>query len=238
MTKADYDCHKCVNVNCPIRKHIENKNVNTYLKDKVTFRCSTGQQFILEGAPVNGLYFIYNGSVKVFRNNPNFGNQIIRFSKNGEIVGHRGFGTSYVYDISATALTDTILCHFRTAELIELLHKVPELMFEFMLFYADQLQKSESNAKHFGRLSVREKVINGLIFINKKFGQSDDGFINITLSRKDIAEYAGTTQEQVIKVISDLKKENLLITRGKKIGIPDMEKFQLEMGDSHLFLEG
>ena len=37
--------------------------------------------------------------------------------------------------------------------------------------------------------TVRDKVINGLLFIKRKFGQSD-GFFNLTLSRKDIAEFA------------------------------------------------
>ena len=196
-----------------------------------------GQQFILEGAPVSGLYFIYSGSVKVYKHTANNDSQIIRFSKDGEIVGHRGFGTNYVYDISASALSDTILCNFSTSVLIKMLHETPPLMFDFMLFYADQLQKSEANAKRFGKMSVRDKVLNGLIFIKRKFGQTN-GYFNLTLSRKDIADFAGTSQEQVIRVISTLKKEGVIITKGKKIGIPDLERVESELSESGFFLEG
>lgn len=230
-------CPSCSNENCLIKKHSHLDAVQPYLKQKHTFRCADGQQFILEGAPVNGLYFIFSGYVKVYKQTINNDSQIIRFLKEGEIVGHRGFGTNYVYGISASALSDVVLCNFSSEVLIEMLHKAPPLMFDFMLFYADQLQKSEANAKRFAQMTVREKVINGLLFIHRKFGQSD-GLINILLSRKDIADFAGTTTDQVIRVISALKKEELLIAKGKKLGIPDVPKLESQLNETQYFLEG
>lgn len=237
MRQEDFSCQLCTNENCLIRKNINDEAIWPYLEKKNTFACHKDQQFILEGAPVSGLYFIYRGCVKVYKQTANKDSQIIRFSKEGEIVGHRGFGTNYVYDISASAITDSVLCNFSADVLIEMLHKAPPLMFDFMLFYADQLQKSEANAKRFGQMSIREKVINGLLFIERKFGQTD-GYINITLSRKDIADFAGTSTDQVIRVISALKKENFLIAKGKKLGIPDIPKFEAQLRDTHYFLEG
>ena len=237
MNSKNYNCYSCANDNCLIKKHIHEEAIKPYLEKKNTFACHKKQQFILEGAPVNGLYFIYEGCVKVYKQTANKDSQIIRFSKNGEIVGHRGFGTNYVYDISASALTDSVLCNFSSETLIDMLHKAPTLMFDFMLFYADQLQKSEANAKRFAQMSVREKVINGLLFIMQKFGQTD-GFINITLSRKDIADFAGTSTDQVIRAISALKKEGLLRAKEKKLGIPDIEKFKHQIKETQYFLEG
>lgn len=235
--QQQYSCYDCVNDNCLIRKYVSVDTMQPFIAQKNTFQCNQNQQFILEGAPVSGLYFIYAGSVKVFKQTTNTDSQIIRFSKNGEIVGHRGFGTSFVYDISATALTDTILCHFPTQMLIDMLHQTPPLMYDFMLFYADQLQKSEANAKRFTKMSVRDKVVNGLLFIYRKFGQTD-GYFNITLSRKDIADFAGTSQEQAIRMISTLKKEGLLIAKAKKLGIPDLKKIEAGLNETGSFLEG
>jgi len=232
-----YDCHTCKNTNCLIQKHSQAASIQEHLKLKNSFTCLNGQQFILEGAPVSGLYFIHDGCVKVYKQTANNDSQIIRFSKDGEIVGHRGFATDFVYGISASALADTALCHFPSSTLIEMLHKEPPLMFDFMLFYADQLQKSEANAKRFAQMSVREKIINGLLFIHRKFGQTN-GFINIVLSRKDIADFSGTSTDQVIRVISALKKEGSLISKGKMLGIADVSLFEQELSNTQYFLEG
>lgn len=237
MNGKNVGCTSCTNEKCLIKKHSHAEALQPYLNKKHTFSCRSGQQFILEGAPVSGLYFIYRGNVKVYKHTANMDSQIIRFIKDGEIIGHRGFGTNYVYDISASAISDAVLCNFATDVLIEMLHKVPPLMFDFMLFYADQLQKSEANAKRFAQMNVREKVMNGLLFIHNKFGQLE-GTINIVLSRKDIADFAGTTTDQVIRVISSLKKEGLLSVAGKKLGIIDVSKFEAELNDTHYFLEG
>ncbi len=231
------NCNTCSNSNCLVKKHCASANVQHYLSQKNTIRCNTGQQFILEGAPVTGLYFIYSGAVKVYRQSASGKNQIIRFSKEGEIVGHRGFGTDYVYNISAAAIEDAYLCNFSADILIEMLHKEPPMMYDFLLFYADQLQKSEANAKRFSQMSVRDKVMNGLLFIYRKFGQSE-GFFKLTLSRNDIADFAGTSREQVTRVITALKKEDLLVAKGKKIGIPNEEAFNEALQEKEHFLEG
>lgn len=237
MINKRAECESCNNFNCLIKKHSESPNVKPFLAKKNTIVCKKSQQFILEGAPVSGLYFIYNGCVKVYKLASSNREQIIRFSKGGEIIGHRGFGTNYVYDISASALEDSTLCNFSADVLIDMLHKEPPLMFDFMLFYADQLQKSEANAKRFAQMTVRDKVINGLLFIHRKFGQTD-GYFNITLSRNDIADFAGTSREQVIRVISSLKKEGILAAKGKKLGIINLDDVEAAMNQKEHFLEG
>lgn len=58
------------------------------------------------------------------------------------------------------------------------------------------------------------------------------------LHLKNIANLAGTSQEQVIRVISALKKEGLLIAKGKKIDIPNLPKIEAELSEAGYFLEG
>ena len=207
------ECQSCTNSNCLIKKHYTSDDAVPFIEKKHTIHCKKSQQFILEGAPVYGLYFIFKGIVKVSQSSTADRNQIIRFSTDGEIVGHRGFGTDYVYNVSASALEDTVLCNFSSEDFNEMLMTNPKLMYDFMLFYADQLQKSETNSKRFSQMTVREKVISAILLIKRKFGQSE-GYLSLTLSRKDIAEFAGTTEEQVIKVISMLKKEHLIKAKG------------------------
>ena len=231
------DCHSCINTDCLIKKHIGNEYVEGILEKKHTFSCKKSQQFILEGSPMHGLYFVYKGKAKVTKTGIFGKEQIVRFAKAGEIIGHRGFGAGQKYPIGATALEDTTLCNFSYSTLIHVLNKASDLTFDLMLYYASELNKSETKVLKFAQMSVREKVIDAFLYINRKFGQSEDLYLNLTLSRKDIADFAGTSEEQVIRVISELKKDNLIHTEGKKVGIPNVPILKKEIDEHHFFLE-
>ncbi|WP_298553282.1 Crp/Fnr family transcriptional regulator [uncultured Algibacter sp.] len=199
-------------------------------------KCKKGQQFIIEGAPVNGLFFIKSGTVKVFRTGINGREQIVRFAKPCEIIGHRGFGTQEYYSIGAIALQDSELHYFSKEHLQEALLENPKFTYDMMLFYANELNRSENKVKSISQMTVRERVIDTLLYIHRKFGDLL-GYINLPLSRKEYADYAGTTEEQVIRIFSALKKEGLITTRGKKISIVNVSKLKTEISEHNYFLD-
>lgn len=208
------------------------------IEDEINiFSCKKGQQFIIEGAPVNGLFFICEGKAKVLKTGIYGREQILRLVGEGEIVGHRGFGTKDRYGISASAIEDVVLCNLTNEVLEKMLLEIPSLTYDLMLFYAEELNRSENKVKAFAQMTVREKVIDTLLYIDRKFGRNPKGFFKIQLSRKEIADYAGTTVEQVIRVISALKKEGLLQALGKQIGIIDTSQLKKEISEHNFFLD-
>lgn len=233
---TDFSCSFCSNLNCLIKKNLDNLINLSFVVDKKTLKCKKGQQFIIEGAPVNGLFFIFKGVVKVFRTGINGREQIVRFAKEGEIIGHRGFGTEEYYTIGAIALQDAVLCYFSKDDLQQALLENPKFAYDMMLFYANELNKSESKVKSISQMTVRERVIDTLLFVYRKFGELR-GFLNLPLSRKEYADYAGTTEEQVIRIFSLLKKEGLITARGKKIGIPNVQYLKNEISEHNYFLD-
>ena len=203
---------------------------------KTEIQCKKGQQFIMEGAPVNGLFFILKGKVKVFRTGINGREQIVRFANTGEIIGHRGFGTAEYYSIGAIALEDATLCYFSKDVLQEVLKRDPSFTYDLMLFYANELNKSEAKVKSLSQMTVRERVIDTLLYVNRKFGHKN-GFLDLALSRREYADYAGTTEEQVIRVFSMLKKEGFIKAHGKKIGIEQVDLLRKEINEHNYFLD-
>jgi len=228
MKEDPTNCKGCLNENCFIKKHIHLDQMKNYIDKKRSFICKKSQQFIIEGAPIQGLYFINKGKVKTVKTGIHGREQIVRLTKDGDTVGFRGFGTSRRYLIGAYALEDTTLCNFSNEDMLEMLHNIPELTFDLMLFYAEELNKSENNIRKIAQMNVRERVIDTLLYIHRKFGQTN-GVIELDLSRKEIADFAGTTDEQVIRVISSLKKESLIKTVGKKIGLVNIDKLKAEI---------
>jgi len=229
-------CDVCENMNCLIKRNLSYFSDPKIITEKSTIKCKRRQQFIIEGAPVNGLFFILEGSVKVFRTGINGREQIVRFAKEGEIIGHRGFGTEEYYSIGAIALQDSVLCYFSKDDLQNTLLGNPKFAYDFMLFYANELNRSENKVKSISQMTVRERVVDSLLYIHRKFGVLNS-FINLPLSRKEYADYAGTTEEQVIRVFSVLKKEKLVSAKGKKIGILNLELLKKEISEHNYFLD-
>jgi len=228
MKESQAICTTCANDNCFIKKHVHLEKMKDYVDKKHSFVCKKSHQFILEGAPIQGLFFVYKGKIKTVKTGINGREQIVRFTKDGGIVGFRGFGTSKRYLIGAYAIEDTVLCNFGNEDMMEILKNIPEFTFDLMLFYAEELNKSENDIRKIAQMNVRERVVDTLLYIHRKFGQVKD-FIDIELSRRDIADFAGTTEEQVIRVISSMKKEGLINIVGKKIGLLNIEKLKKEI---------
>jgi CRP-like cAMP-binding protein len=222
------NCTSCINANCFIKKHLHLEKMQDFILQKNNFSCKKGQQFMIEGAPMQGLYFIYKGKVKVLKTGIYGKEQIVRLTKEGGTVGFRGFGTSNRYLIGAAALEDTVLCNFSNEVIQDILKSIPEFTYAMMLFYAEELNKSENNVKKISQMNVRERVIDTLLYLLKKFGQTNN-LININLSRKEIADFAGTTDEQVTRIFSSLKKEGLIKIVGKKISLLQVLKMKQEI---------
>lgn len=228
MKKINADCSICINTNCFIKKHLHLEKMQDFVLEKTNFSCKRGQQFMIEGAPMQGLYFIFKGKVKVLKTGIYGKEHIVRLTQEGDTVGFRGFGTSKRYLIGASAVEDTVLCNFSNKVMQDILKTIPEFTYDMMLFYAEELNKSENNVKKIAQMNVRERVIDTLLYLLKKFGQTNN-LIDILLSRKEIADFAGTTDEQVTRIFSSLKKEGLIKIVGKKISLLQAEKMKQEI---------
>lgn len=235
MSPSIPTCSTCPNGDCLIKKNCLTTEAEEFIKQRISFLCKKGQQFIIEGAPVQGLFFIQKGKAKIMQTGINGREQIVRFSKDGEIIGHRGFAVGEQYHISAEALEDTFVCNFSNRIMIEMLQEIPALTYEMMLFYAKELNVSETKVRKIAQMTVRERVVDTLLYIDRKFGQTNQLF-NLQLSRKEIADFSGTTEEQVIRILSLLKKEGLIRSVGKKIGITELQKMKNEISEHNYFI--
>ncbi|CAM1358063.1 Crp/Fnr family transcriptional regulator [Tenacibaculum xiamenense] len=220
-----------------INDNISREYLDTIVEDINIIFCKKGQQFLMEGAPVNGLFFICSGKAKVLKTGIYGKEQILRFVGEGEMIGHRGFGTSNKYGISAVAIDDCLLCNLTNSIMERMLKDFPSLTYDLMLFYAEELNRSENKVKAFAQMTVREKVIDSLLYLNRKFGVNKKGYINIKLSRKEIGDYSGTNNEQVIKIISQLKSEGLVEANGKLLKIPNVDLLKKEIIEHNFFLD-
>lgn len=186
---------------------------------KKNLKLKKGEVLFREGEPVTGVYFVYAGSVKVYKKWGEDKELIIRFAKNGAMVGHRGLGNNLVYPISAAALETTIVC-FIDNKLFEATLKTNSgFASELLQFFAQELCESEKKMRNLVHMPVKNRVAEALLHLKELFGETEAGFINTELSRQDLASFTGATYETVFRMINELVKEKLITLSGKSIAI-------------------
>jgi len=213
----------CDTENCFLCKNCMNEWKPAIAVHKKNYKVKKGEIIFREGDPVTGIYFVYSGNVKVYKKWDEEKELIIRFAKDGAIFGHRGLGKNNVYPISAAALEPAIVCYMDLAFFEATLKVNTNLTYQLLQFFADELRESERRMRNLAHMPVKGRVAEALIALKNQFGITKEGFINIELSRQDLASYAGATYETVFRMINELVNDKLISLSGKRIHIINEE---------------
>ena len=195
--------------------------------NKQTFTYKKGDLIFKEGEEVKGIYFVYTGTVKVHKKWGQEKELIIRFAKNGDIIGHRGLGKKIIYPVSGTALETTTAC-FIDLDFFKTTIKINnDFTVQLLMFYAEELQRSERKMSNLAHMQVKGRIAYSLLSLKNKFGVAPDGTMDIILSRQDLASYAGTTYETVFRILNEFVQEEIISIHNKKIVIHDDVQLKL-----------
>jgi CRP-like cAMP-binding protein len=74
--------------------------------------------------------------------------------------------------------------------------------------------------------SVRERLAEVLVKLKESFSVDADGFLNISLTREEIASLVGTATESVIRLLSEFKSDKFIDINGRKIRILNEERLR------------
>ena len=192
--------------------------------NKQNLRVKKGQSIFKEGDPVTGIYFVYEGRVKVHKKWDNEKELIIRFAKKGDILGHLGLEGDNIYPVSATALETAIVCYIPMDFFESSLKINTGFAIKLMRFFARELQNSEKRMRNLVHMPVKGRVAQAIITLYNQFGINAEGFIDIELSKQDLASFSGAAYESLFRTINDLVAENIIAVSGKRITIKNEDR--------------
>ncbi|HVI44049.1 MAG TPA: Crp/Fnr family transcriptional regulator [Chitinophaga sp.] len=179
-----------------------------------------GETIFEEGSAYTGIYLLYAGRVKVHKQWGEGKDLIVRFAKAGDIIGHRGFGSSQrLNPVSVTALEDIRVCYVEHSFFEASLKVNTDLTYRLMQFYAEELQAAEKKMRNLVHMDVKGRLADALLEISQLYNSKE-----FTINRQDLASFAGTTYETIYRVMQDLIHHQLISTDGKSIKILQEKK--------------
>lgn len=157
-----------------ITKHASADWRNRIKDSCITHKFVADEGIFEEGAPADQLYIMRKGKAKVFSTFGPGSSRILRFARDGQGLGHRGIGEDFTYTVSATALVDSTVDAVPMQLFLDALRGNAALGFHFMLFMAEELRRSEAQAKAMMNLSVEHRVTKALLDTARCFGYDKD----------------------------------------------------------------
>ncbi|WP_118951061.1 Crp/Fnr family transcriptional regulator [Taibaiella helva] len=191
---------------------------------KRNYRIRKGQPVFTEGDPVTGIYFIYEGKVKVHKRWDDEKELIIRFARKGDIVGHLGLGDDPYFPVSATALEPVTVCYIDMPFFRSTLAVNSEMVNALLRFFANELQESERRMRNLVHMPVKARIAQALLQLQQQFGADAEGYIDIELSRQDLASFSGSSYETLFKVINELSAQKIMTANGRRFRILNHRK--------------
>ncbi len=178
-----------------------------------------------EGEKITDFKYLKTGLVKLFRRSLNGEEQIITITRPFEFVSNMSIFSEEKYKYSVAALEDSVVCCVK-------LDFIKSLFLKNGHFAISLLTKiSMINDKIITQtLDIRQKNLAGRVAFVLLYFMRDiykSRIFDVPVSRKEIADYIGMSTANVIRTMSDFKRDGIIKIFGKTVEVIDVEKLEI-----------
>ncbi len=193
-------------------------NTNTYKKRQVIYK---------EGAHPHYLYYILKGKVKTYKTHEDGKDLVIDLYNEGDFFGYVSLLEGTAYKENAECMEEAELVLIPRKDFEELINSSPATAQKFIGLLAKNLAEKEKHLLGLAYNTLRKKVAEALVSLEKKYHTNKKEPYLIDISRDDLATIAGTATESLIRTLSDFKSEGLIDIKNGKVVITNDRKLEL-----------
>lgn len=200
------DCRDCPNTKCYINTNCLGSWLEFVEKFKTRKLISRGLTVFSEGDLVTGIYVVCSGKLKITMKTTKSNESIIRLAGDGQVLGHRGISENMLYPISAETLADSELAYIPNEEFFKLIRHNIDLSFFMMMFFADELMRSERKFRLRTLTSDKEKLATSLCLILDAFGYKEDdkNKVDLAIDLNELSNFAEISKSNLRNSIAHL----------------------------------
>ena len=199
--------------------NLEPEQSNIVCSGKKEKEYAAGEIIIKEGTSIKNFVYLKSGLVKMYKVDNQLKEQIITIAKPFDYISLLSIFSNKNYNYSVAALEDSVTCYLSLDDIKDLINSNSSMamnLLEKMSTIADNIIIETLNIR---KKHLRGRVAHLLLFFSNDIYHKDE--FDLPLSRKEMAEYVGMTTENVIRSLSELRKDGILKIYGKTIEIVD-----------------
>ncbi len=212
-------CAGCSLESGSIFKHLTHEETDKLNYEKDFRHYKRGDILYQEGNRISGFYCINSGIIKVFKTGFDGKEQIIRFAKKGDIIAYRSVLSNELACTSAKVIEDCQVCFIPSEILVSFIKTNPAYALELVKLACHELGEANSFITDIAQKTVRERLAEIILLLVNDFGLDEQNYLNISLTREELANIVGTATESVIRLLSEFKSDKLVELNGRKIRV-------------------
>jgi len=195
------------------------------LKDNIReIRFKKGECILKQGGRATDVMFISKGIVKHIYEFENGKELILTISSGPNLVGGAGLFSDGSSPFSIVVIEECDVCLIDIATLKKIIFAHSNFGLKLFEVVTEMFKASIFNFIHLAHKNVNGKVADTLLFLSNNVYRSENFILSLT--RKELAQFAGISEENFITTMQRFHKENIIEVHAKQVKIVDIERLR------------
>ena len=220
--------HNCSCEQCQLKSlffaHVSEEFLDTICTQKQEQEHEKGDVIIEEGEHIKDFIYLKSGLVKLSRKTEGEKDQIISFAKPFDFVSILSVFSSDKYNYSVTAIEESVICVLNLKDVKGMAQENGQFALDLMKRISSATDRIILDNMEIKKKHLRGRIAHILLYFSKNIYR--DVNFELPVSRREIAEYIGMTTENVIRTMSEFRKDKILKIYGKEIEIIDLKRLE------------
>ena len=204
--------------------HVPKDHLGLICSQKLETHHIGGESIINEGDPIEHFIYLKSGLVKLTRKTNENKEQIISFGKPFDFVSLLSVFSSNTYNYSVTAVENSVTCILDLSTIKRMAQDNGKFALDLMMHISEATDRIILDNMEIKKKHLRGRIAHILLYFSKNIYNSNN--FELPVSRREIAEYIGMTTENVIRSLSEFRKDRILKIFGKQIEIIDLKRLE------------
>ncbi|HEY9114190.1 MAG TPA: Crp/Fnr family transcriptional regulator [Bacteroidales bacterium] len=191
---------------------------------RLEYKFTKGELIRKEGDEVNSFLYVRSGLVKLFKTDSNGKDHIISINKPGDFINLLTIFSDSAYAFSITALEDTYICEVELEVLKELILTNGNFALKILNRMSKIADSIIENSYEIHKKQMKGRVAYILVFLAKNIYRSNT--LKLPITRREIGQLISMTTENVIRTLSEFRKDEIISIDNKTITILDFDRLQ------------
>ncbi|MBQ7704178.1 MAG: Crp/Fnr family transcriptional regulator [Selenomonadaceae bacterium] len=191
-----------------------------------------GEYLFHEGDPAQYFYFVRSGQIFIMKYAESGRVLSLRLATKGSIIGELPlYEENPVYIFNAVAQIQSEVYAIEFSTLHSYLEKKPSLAISLLKIIGQHMLKQHSKFRDLLLYGKKGALYSTLIRLSNSYGQKfDDGIlISVPLTNQELANYSATARESLNRMLSELRRQNVIEMRDGLIFIKDIDFLKSEI---------